>query len=84
MEPRALDDNGLWWVSEPDDDGCCRTVEEGLYAQRLTAGWSVVDPQGGRWWPSDEAAAEIETAEDPAATAIRICEDAPHRGKWMD
>jgi len=37
---------------------------------------------GGRWHPSAAAAAEIGASEDPAATAIAICETAPMRGGW--
>lgn len=45
-------------------------------------GWSVMDPDGSRWWPNDEASAEIEAAEDPAAKAIEICTNSPMRGEW--
>lgn len=42
----------------------------------------VTDPAGGRWWPSDEAQDEIQQSDDPEATALRICVDAPMRGTW--
>ena len=42
----------------------------------------VVDPDGGTWAPSEEAAEEINAADDPAAKAIEICESAPTRGEW--
>jgi hypothetical protein len=44
-------------------------------------GW-VEDREGGVWHPSDEARAEIEASDDPAATAVRICHDTPLRGEW--
>ena len=43
---------------------------------------TVVDSEGGRWWPNEDAEAEIEAADDPEATAIRICESQPMRGVW--
>lgn len=52
---------------------------------RLTSdGECVADPDGGRWWPGDEAAAEIAASADPAATAARICAETPMRGTWHD
>ena len=42
----------------------------------------VTDSEGGVWWPSEEAAAEILAAEDPEATAIRIVTTDPMRGEW--
>lgn len=44
--------------------------------------WTVVDPDGGIWWPSDEAAEEIAASADPESTAIRIATDEPMRGTW--
>lgn len=45
---------------------------------------TVLDTDGGRWWPSDEALAEIEASDDPEATALRICENEPMRGQWRN
>ena len=42
----------------------------------------VRDSEGGVWWPSDEARAEIEASPDPEATALMIAEDHPTRGAW--
>ena len=42
----------------------------------------VADSDGGRWWPSAEALAEIRASSDPAAIAIRIATDQPMRGEW--
>ena len=42
----------------------------------------VVDTEGGVWWPSKEAAAEIEAAEDPAQAAVEMSQAAPMRGVW--
>ena len=53
-----------------------------LYAVDGARGWSVVDPDGGQWWPSDEAAAEIAAAGNPSARARRICDTEPMRGSW--
>jgi hypothetical protein len=77
----------------PDDYGntCKVTIETveivdcegpGLHAGYGTHGWSVDDQVGGVWWPSDEARAEIEASDDPAAKAVEICETEPERGEW--
>jgi hypothetical protein len=42
----------------------------------------VIDTNGGSWWPSDEAWQQIDDADDPAAEALRICEESPMRGVW--
>jgi hypothetical protein len=44
--------------------------------------WTVLDEAGGRWHPSDEAREEINAADDPEATALRICVAQPMRGTW--
>lgn len=56
--------------------------ESGLYAELLADGWSVVDPDGGRWWPDESAAREILASDDQAAAAVRIAREEPMRGKW--
>lgn len=53
-----------------------------LTAECLTDGWTVIDPAGGRWWPSEEAAEAITAAADPAAEAVRIASQEPMRGTW--
>ena len=64
------DGNGIY-----DLIGELEAVEgNGTYGVRATA--------GGVWWPSEEAAEEIEAADNPAETALRICRDQPMRGKW--
>lgn len=64
-------------VRSPDEDP--------TYAECDAAGdWSVVDPQGGRWWPSAKAHDEITASDDPAATAVRIATESPMRGEWRD
>lgn len=60
------------------------TTTTTLTAEQLTYGWTVLDPEGGRWWPSEEAAAEIEAAADPAAEAVRIATQEPMRGTWAN
>jgi hypothetical protein len=54
-----------------------------LVADESIYGWSVEDTNGGRWWPSDEAQALIEAAADPAAEAVRMCEEQPTLGLWL-
>jgi hypothetical protein len=54
-----------------------------LTAENSTYGWSVIDADGGRWWPSDEAQALIDAAADPAAEAVRMCEEQPTLGRWL-
>ena len=46
----------------------------GLYAEELTDGWTVVDPEGGRWWPNEKARQAISRSKNPAATALRIAD----------
>ena len=48
----------------------------------LVTGWTVRDADGGTWFPNDDADAEIEASDDPAATAVTICRDEPMRGTW--
>ena len=60
------------------------TTTNTLSADLLTDGWTVVDAHGGRWFPAPDALVEIEAADDPAATAVEICEREPMRGTWHD
>lgn len=66
-----------------DSDAAAREFF-GLRAEGSDDSWSVVDPEGGVWWPSDEAADEIAAAQDSAAMAVRICTEQPMRGDWRD
>jgi hypothetical protein len=59
------------------------TTTETATATRNTNSWTVRDPAGGVWWPDEDAAAEIESADDPAATAVRIATETPMRGTWV-
>lgn len=56
--------------------------DETLTAEFRDDSWTVVDSDGGRWWPDDETAEEIEASDDPAAEAVRICDTEPMRGTW--
>jgi hypothetical protein len=71
---------GLISASEPDTDELGGAPE--LFPVCNAYGWSVTDMCGGRWWPDDEATAEIEASGDPAATVLRICTTQPMRGEW--
>lgn len=63
-----------------DTDGMpCECV---LSASFSASGWRVEDSCGSVWWPSDDAADEIEAAPDPAAAALAMCRDYPSRGTW--
>ena len=53
-----------------------------LYAEVMDDHLVVVDTDGGVWWPLEEAAAEIEAAEDPAQAAVEMSQAAPMRGVW--
>jgi hypothetical protein len=53
-----------------------------MTAEQLTNGWTVIDEDGGQWWPSEEAIAQINSASNPEAEALRICEEDPMRGTW--
>lgn len=67
-----------------DDDGPVfpvRIVPEPR-AVETDGTWAVEDAAGGRWFPGDDAEAEILASEDPAATAVRICRESPMRGTW--
>ena len=68
----------------PVEDGELVVEEVGIEATETADGWKVTDSEGGIWWPSDEAAEEIESAEDPKAAALRICEAEPMRGTWKN
>lgn len=59
-------------------------IGDGLYVDEVYDELTVVDPAGGRWVPSDETQAEIQSADDPEATALRICRNDPMRGEWRD
>lgn len=66
-------------------DGEVVVVEErsaNLSAENKGGVWCVVDGDGGVWWPSEEAAEEIEAADDSAAKAVEICDTDPMRGEW--
>ena len=53
-----------------------------IHAERMDDRLVVVDTEGGVWWPSEDAAAEIEAAEDAAQAALEMCQAAPMRGEW--
>jgi len=46
------------------------------------SGWHVVDPQGGVWWPGEEALEEIQASSSPEACAVSICMFRPMQGRW--
>ena len=53
-----------------------------LTAEQQHGEWAVRDSAGGVWHPDDDTAAEIAASEDPAATAVAICDAEPMRGTW--
>jgi hypothetical protein len=53
-----------------------------LTAVRKADGWCVEDSCGGVWWPSDDAADEIQLAVCPAAAVFAMCQNSPMRGEW--
>lgn len=53
-----------------------------LTPELYSDGWCVSDSDGGRWWPDEEAQAEILAADDPGAAAVRMCDEEPMRGRW--
>lgn len=53
-----------------------------MTAENINGTWTVRDEDGGRWWPNEEAANQIATANDPSVEALQICTDEPMRGKW--
>lgn len=78
----------IWVGSAPDSVKTGQTVfasadlDPELRAERLSDGWCVNDQCGQRWWPDDDAAAEIEQSEDPEALILAMVEAAPMRGEW--
>lgn len=56
--------------------------EPALVAKRNAYGWHVADDGSAIWWPGEEAEAEIDAADDPAAKAVEICSTSPMRGEW--
>jgi len=51
-------------------------------AENFCDTWTVTDGEGGRWWPNDATAAVIDSDENPAREALRICAAEPTRGTW--
>jgi hypothetical protein len=73
------------WAERVSNDPQVAVNEDDLpLVERCHGEWTVADPNGGRWWSSAEARAEIEASADPQATALRICNKTPTRGKWVD
>jgi hypothetical protein len=64
------------------DIAAARALPE-LFAEELGDGWTVVDPEGGRWWPDAATAADIAGSDDPATTAVASCRMYPARGTWV-
>ena len=56
--------------------------EEELRAEFVDGVWTVRALDGGRWWPDEQAEAEIDAASEPEAEALRICSQTPMRGVW--
>ena len=48
-----------------------------LKADRTDNTLTVIDSDGGRWWPTNDATDEIDSAQDPAAVAVAMCAAAP-------
>lgn len=44
----------------------------------------VKDSEGGVWWPTDAAQAEIQASADPEQAALEMCETSPKRGEWFN
>lgn len=59
-----------------------REEPDGLAATELHETMCVRDDSEQVWWPSDEAAEEIDASGDREATALRICREQPMRGEW--
>ena len=55
-----------------------------LIAELTDGKWTVRDTDGGRWWPNDAAAEEIDLADDPKQAAVAMCEAHPMTGEWRD
>jgi len=56
--------------------------ESNLRAEKNDYGWSVIDPDGGRWWPGPSVG--LGQSADPASEVVRICESEPSLGVWRD
>ena len=52
-----------------------------LAADTLHGILTVLDSDGGRWWPSADAQAEIAAASNPEAAAVEMCKTSPDRGE---
>lgn len=55
-----------------------QTAATTMTVETFTTGWAVVDSEGGRWWPSEEALALVEAGADPVA----LCKARPQLGRW--
>lgn len=77
-----LDARAQALVFEVATDASEEPAEPALTAVETDGTWAVDDEDGGRWFPGDDAEAEILASEDPAATAVHICREQPMRGEW--
>jgi len=53
-----------------------------LRAEKNDHGWSVIDPDGGRWWP--DPSVDVGLGQSAASEVVRICESEPSLGVWQD
>ncbi len=58
--------------------------DDTLHADETTDGWTVVDSNGGRWWPHDDESEAIARSANPAVTVLALCRQEPTRGTWAD
>lgn len=53
-----------------------------LRAEFFNEEWAVSDGAGGMWWPNEATQFRIQTSEDPAGLALRLCVEEGHLGEW--
>ena len=75
-----FDEDGVYLG--PDEDGIEPEFQRVLEYRVDASGPRLVDPDGGVWWPTDDAREIIEASDDPEAEARR--QERTGGGRWMD
>ena len=57
-------------------------TDDTLTAEYIDNTWTVIDSEGGRWWPDEQTERNTGLSHDPAQFIVSICRDDPARGEW--
>jgi hypothetical protein len=78
-EAVSEEDPGLVYIDVAEEEEESRSP---LVAEMRSGAWTVSDPNGGVWVPTEEAQAEITAAHDPETAAVMMCTESPMQGVW--